>query len=124
MNIQVPPNLSYERLSRLLSAGINDWGGVSPVTPGSCESGGALAASRCAGQRDARRGRMLVERLADLPRLCAADRQNGSTRACGAAVMAEIDTCGLVRREAGTLGSRQCRPTQTSRPAEGSTPRA
>ena len=33
MNIQVPPNLSYENFPQLLDAGINDWGGVSPVTP-------------------------------------------------------------------------------------------
>ena len=32
MNIQVPPNLSYADFPRLLAAGINDWGGVSPVT--------------------------------------------------------------------------------------------
>ncbi|MGD9660399.1 MAG: 5-amino-6-(D-ribitylamino)uracil--L-tyrosine 4-hydroxyphenyl transferase CofH, partial [Porticoccaceae bacterium] len=33
MSIQVPPNLSPGVLPQLLSAGINDWGGVSPVTP-------------------------------------------------------------------------------------------
>jgi FO synthase len=33
MNIQAPPNLSYGDFPRLLEAGINDWGGVSPVTP-------------------------------------------------------------------------------------------
>ncbi len=33
MNIQAPPNLSYENFPMLLQAGINDWGGVSPVTP-------------------------------------------------------------------------------------------
>lgn len=32
MNIQAPPNLSYGDFPRLLEAGINDWGGVSPVT--------------------------------------------------------------------------------------------
>jgi FO synthase len=32
-NIQVPPNLSYSEYRWLLAAGINDWGGVSPVTP-------------------------------------------------------------------------------------------
>lgn len=32
MNIQAPPNLSPENLSELVDAGINDWGGVSPVT--------------------------------------------------------------------------------------------
>jgi 7,8-didemethyl-8-hydroxy-5-deazariboflavin synthase CofG subunit len=32
MNIQAPPNLSYADFPRLLDAGINDWGGISPVT--------------------------------------------------------------------------------------------
>jgi FO synthase len=31
-HIQAPPNLSYEDFPRLLDAGIDDWGGVSPVT--------------------------------------------------------------------------------------------
>ena len=31
-SIQAPPNLSYTDFPRLLDAGINDWGGVSPVT--------------------------------------------------------------------------------------------
>jgi 7,8-didemethyl-8-hydroxy-5-deazariboflavin synthase CofG subunit len=33
MNIQAPPNLSSPNYEQLLSAGINDWGGVSPLTP-------------------------------------------------------------------------------------------
>ncbi|HVP52286.1 MAG TPA: 7,8-didemethyl-8-hydroxy-5-deazariboflavin synthase CofG [Terriglobales bacterium] len=33
MNIQAPPNLSSPDYGGLLSAGINDWGGVSPLTP-------------------------------------------------------------------------------------------
>ncbi len=33
MNIQAPPNLSADDFGRLMEAGINDWGGVSPVTP-------------------------------------------------------------------------------------------
>lgn len=32
MNIQAPPNLSFDNFPRLLDAGINDWGGISPVT--------------------------------------------------------------------------------------------
>ncbi|HEX2069364.1 MAG TPA: bifunctional FO biosynthesis protein CofGH [Actinomycetota bacterium] len=32
MNVQAPPNLSDPHYPRLLDAGINDWGGVSPVT--------------------------------------------------------------------------------------------
>jgi len=33
MNIQAPPNLMPDALPQLINAGINDWGGVSPVTP-------------------------------------------------------------------------------------------
>ncbi len=33
MNIQAPPNLSPGVLPQLVAAGINDWGGVSPLTP-------------------------------------------------------------------------------------------
>ena len=33
MNIQIPPNLSPNSYSDFLSVGINDWGGISPVTP-------------------------------------------------------------------------------------------
>ncbi|HTY77970.1 MAG TPA: 7,8-didemethyl-8-hydroxy-5-deazariboflavin synthase CofG [Candidatus Bathyarchaeia archaeon] len=33
MNIQVPPNLADDEFVRLPGAGINDWGGVSPLTP-------------------------------------------------------------------------------------------
>src|SRR5581483_10702912 len=32
MHVQAPPNLSYDEFPRLLDAGIDDWGGVSPVT--------------------------------------------------------------------------------------------
>src|SRR5919198_5799094 len=33
VNIQAPPNLSAPYYDELLEAGINDWGGVSPLTP-------------------------------------------------------------------------------------------
>ena len=33
MNIQAPPNLSPGEYGLLIDAGLNDWGGVSPVTP-------------------------------------------------------------------------------------------
>lgn len=32
MNVQVPPNLNLDIFSRYIDAGINDWGGISPVT--------------------------------------------------------------------------------------------
>jgi FO synthase len=33
VNIQAPPNLSDPNYEELLDAGINDWGGISPLTP-------------------------------------------------------------------------------------------
>ena len=33
VNIQAPPNLSPRVYPRLLAAGLNDWGGISPLTP-------------------------------------------------------------------------------------------
>ena len=33
MNIQAPPNLSPGTFKKLIEAGINDWGDISPVTP-------------------------------------------------------------------------------------------
>jgi FO synthase len=33
MNIQAPPNLSSPYYDDFLDAGINDWGGISPITP-------------------------------------------------------------------------------------------
>ena len=33
MNIQIPPNLSPNSYHSFLSIGINDWGGISPLTP-------------------------------------------------------------------------------------------
>src|SRR5712664_3929673 len=33
MNIQAPPNLSPGVYQKLIDAGLNDWGGISPVTP-------------------------------------------------------------------------------------------
>lgn len=32
MNLQAPPNLSPETYPRLIAAGLNDWGGISPLT--------------------------------------------------------------------------------------------
>jgi 7,8-didemethyl-8-hydroxy-5-deazariboflavin synthase CofG subunit len=33
INIQAPPNLSAPYYDDLIDAGINDWGGISPLTP-------------------------------------------------------------------------------------------
>jgi FO synthase len=67
MSIQAPPNLRPEGLATLLRAGINDWGGVSPVTPDHVNPEAPwphladLARDTNAAERD------LVERLALVP---------------------------------------------------------
>ena len=56
MNIQAPPNLSPGVYQRLIGAGLNDWGGVSPVTPDHVNPEAPWPAIDGAGARD-RRGR-------------------------------------------------------------------
>jgi FO synthase len=67
MNIQMPPNLSFEDFPRLLSAGINDWGGVSPVTPDFVNPEAPWPAIARLERATASRGCQLVERLAVYP---------------------------------------------------------
>lgn len=66
MNIQAPPNLS-EDFGRLLDAGINDWGGVSPVTPDHVNPEKPWPQVDALAHAAAARGRVLVERLAIYP---------------------------------------------------------
>lgn len=67
MNLQAPPNLSYEDFPRLLDAGINDWGGISPVTKDFINPEAAWPQiSRLRAQTEAR-GFVLRERLALYP---------------------------------------------------------
>ena len=67
MNIQAPPNLQPERLAQLIRAGINDWGGVSPVTPDHVNPEAPWPHLRDLELATERAGRTLVERLAIYP---------------------------------------------------------
>src|SRR5213594_1638305 len=67
MNIQAPPNLSYDDFPRLLEAGINDWGGISPVTKDFINPEAAWPQiARLKSETEAR-GFLLRERLALYP---------------------------------------------------------
>ncbi|OGA36999.1 MAG: 7,8-didemethyl-8-hydroxy-5-deazariboflavin synthase [Betaproteobacteria bacterium RIFCSPLOWO2_12_FULL_65_110] len=70
MNIQVPPNLSPAQYPRLVEAGINDWGGVSPVTPDHVNPEAPWPHIESLRQRTAAAGNILVERLASYPAYC------------------------------------------------------
>jgi FO synthase len=67
MNIQAPPNLRPGNLSRLVAAGINDWGGVSPVTPDHVNPEAPWPHLDDLSRATDAAGRSLVERLAVYP---------------------------------------------------------
>jgi FO synthase len=67
MNIQAPPNLSDPNYPRLLDAGINDWGGVSPVTIDHVNPEAPWPKLRDLESRTGQRGYALHERLAIYP---------------------------------------------------------
>jgi FO synthase len=66
-NIQAPPNLSPNALEQLVAAGINDWGGVSPVTPDHVNPERPWPQLETLRRVTARAGKELVERLALYP---------------------------------------------------------
>jgi FO synthase len=71
-SVQAPPNLSDEaQRLRLLDAGINDWGGVSPLTPDHVNPERPWPQIEALTQTTAARGRRLRERLAIYPRYLA-----------------------------------------------------
>src|SRR5579863_3110566 len=67
MNIQAPPNLMPDALEAMIAAGINDWGGVSSVTPDHVNPERPWPALDLLARRTANAGKLLVERLAIYP---------------------------------------------------------
>src|SRR5262249_7848455 len=67
MNLQAPPNLTPDGYSRHLAAGINDWGGISPVTPDHINPEKPWPAIVALERATAREGFTLRERLALYP---------------------------------------------------------
>jgi len=67
MNIQAPPNLSPGSLRQLVDAGINDWGGVSPVTPDHVNPEAPWPHLAILARATQAAGKELVERLAIYP---------------------------------------------------------
>jgi len=67
MNVQTPPNLSPGALRPLIAAGINDWGGVSPVTPDHVNPEAPWPHLEVLRRETEATGKELVERLAIYP---------------------------------------------------------
>ena len=67
MSIQAPPNLSPGVLGRLVEAGVNDWGGVSPLTPDYVNPEAPWPQIERLRQDTALAGKLLAERLTIYP---------------------------------------------------------
>ncbi len=67
MNVQAPPNLSDDDYPFLLRAGINDWGGISPLTPDFINPEKPWPHIERLAERTAVEGFELIERLSIYP---------------------------------------------------------
>ena len=96
MSIQAPPNLYSGDLTDLIRAGINDWGGVSPVTPDHVNPEAPWPhLDRLAAETE-RAGHVLVERLTVYPRFIEA-RRDWIDPALHRHVLRLSDSAGLAR---------------------------
>ncbi len=104
MNIQAPPNLSPGALPRLAAAGLNDWGGVSPVTPDYVNPEAPWPHLRALAEETAACGHVLTERLAIYPAYTAEPERWLATD-LRTPVLRAIDADGFARSDDWTPGS-------------------
>ncbi len=98
VHVQAPPNLSPGVYPRLIAAGIDDWGGVSPVTPDHVNPEAPWPAIEALAEGSAAAGKILVPRLPVYPAFAfAADRW--CAPALAAAVRRGIDADGWARED-------------------------
>ena len=75
MSIQAPPNLSPGVLSQIIDAGINDWGGVSPITPDFVNPEAPWPHLESLAEQTAKSGKLLSQRLTIYPSYVLKPRQ-------------------------------------------------
>ncbi len=103
MTIQAPPNLSSGGTSALIGAGINDWGGVSPVTPDHVNPEAAWPGLDDLAEDTAQSGKLLVERLAIYPEFARAD-EDWIDLSFRSPVLQAVDADGLPRTDGWSPG--------------------
>jgi FO synthase len=96
MSLQAPPNLRPGWLAALIRAGINDWGGVSPVTPDHVNPEAPWPELAALAEQTAAAGRELHERLALTPAY-ARDPARWLDAALVSRVLRMTDAAGLAR---------------------------
>jgi FO synthase len=104
MNIQAPPNLSPGDLQPLVAAGLNDWGGVSPVTPDHVNPEAPWPHLEELARQSADCGMVLTERLALYPAY-AKELDAWVDPGLHTPVLREIDAGGFARADAWSPGS-------------------
>jgi len=103
MNIQAPPNLSPGVLPKLVAAGINDWGGVSPLTPDHVNPEAPWPHLDKLAHETAVAGKFLEQRLTIYPDY-AADPERWVDSNVRSAVLAQSDSDGFAQRDNWTPG--------------------
>jgi len=98
MSIQVPPNLNPAVLGKLVAAGINDWGGVSPVTPDFVNPEAPWPHLTRLSSETALAGKILQERLTIYPTFILDGHRWMDTRVYGD-VLRKVDAHGLPRTD-------------------------
>ena len=110
MNIQAPPNLSPGVLPKLIAAGINDWGGVSPLTPDHVNPEAPWPHLDQLANETAAAGKFLEQRLTIYP----AYVKNAETWVSDAArpkVLCQADGDGFAKRDSWQTGESSATPT-------------
>jgi 7,8-didemethyl-8-hydroxy-5-deazariboflavin synthase CofG subunit len=97
MNIQAPPNLTEDGYERLVEGGINDWGGVSPLTPDFINPEAPWPHLLELQQRTEAAGQKLVQRLPVYPEFVDRVAQRGGL--LGERLEASVNSLGYVRTE-------------------------
>ena len=113
MHIQAPPNLSPGDSPSLIDAGIDDWGGVSPVTPDHVNPEAPWPHLRQLADDTARQGKHLVERLAIYPNY-AQQAERWLDPAFVPAVLHRVDAAGLARTDTWAPGIDMAPPVAIS----------
>ncbi|MEH6591579.1 MAG: 5-amino-6-(D-ribitylamino)uracil--L-tyrosine 4-hydroxyphenyl transferase CofH [Halioglobus sp.] len=98
MNIQAPPNLSPGVLPQIIAAGINDWGGVSPVTPDFVNPEAPWPHLDNLARETAAAGKFLEQRLTIYPQY-AIDTKKWLSQPLRSKVMRQMDSAGFARRD-------------------------
>ena len=114
MNIQAPPNLNPQALAQLVAAGINDWGGVSPVTPDHVNPEAPWPHLSALARATANAGKELVERLAVYPAY-ARSMPRWVDPGLHKPLLGRMDTDGYARADAWWPGRKDAVPAEGKR---------